>query len=136
MSNSLIRGWSVTNWLSRNRHSATASRSDGGSPRTPFEQLDRPNVVDHFPGHVLANRSQAEGHVAERLGVDAAQAEHQHRAKPLVTRHTQNDFLAALEHLLNDDAPDLHVVAHAAAHGIEHRGVGRAHGFLIRADPA
>ena len=65
------------------------------------EELARTEFVDHLSGLLFIDGRDAEDHVVQRLGEDAAEAEHDDRPELCVVEEAGDEFPAAGEHRLN-----------------------------------
>ena len=83
---------------------ASAARSTGRLPAHRAQQDLGLDLVHELVGVVLGHGSHGEGHVLQRLGVDAAQAEHDHRSEETVADQTDHELALADDHVLHQHA--------------------------------
>ena len=100
---------------------ASASRSTAGSPRNGAEQRARGEAVGQRARRGVVERHRREHDVAQRLGEDAADAEH-HARPELRIAHEPRDQLARAAHLLGDEQPDRAVLGSRAREQLRGRG--------------
>ena len=100
---------------------ASASRSTGGSPRNASSSSAGPQSADHASRFGRAERRGGEHDVADRLGEDAAEAEHDAEAE-LRVAHQAGEQLAAAAHELRDEQLDRAVLGSRQREELRRRG--------------
>ena len=104
------------------------SRSTAASPRNASEQALGRQLVDHLVGRDVVERRRAEHDVGDRLGEDAAEAEHHRRPELRVAQHAGDQLAVAADHR-RDEQVDVAVVRRGGGQQLggarrDGRGVG------------
>ncbi len=85
------------------RTSTSCARSTAASPRNGSEQLLRGEVVDHLRGGDRVERGRSEDDVGDRLGEDAADAEHHGGPELRIADDAGDQLTVARDHRGDED---------------------------------